>query len=210
MNQSNEPSSVHESPSKPEQKETNAPRKLLLWIVFAVLLVLVGAYAVMTQRAQDRTASVVPEPSVELSETYTDQGYGFGFNHPADFAVRERPEGKRAQQYLGMETSFFASLRDMEREEKPVSVAFFYAVPDLSVETFTQAVNDDESVGEVTSTESMTINGLEVTKVVNTTPLDIDKVHYLFIVDDTTIVTSVFLDEEEAFEPILQTLHTAQ
>ena len=43
-------------------------------------------------------------------------------------------------------------------------------------------------------------------KVVSTTALGVDKVHYLFVDGTTLVVISQFMNENVAFEPIIQTV----
>jgi hypothetical protein len=138
--------------------------------------------------------------------TYLNTEYGFGFDHPTNFEVHSRPTEQRPDAYVGLDVSFFASLRDTARGEKTENVAHFYAAKDVELEAFTAALTASDP-GNITikETTDIDVGGVAMTKIVSTTALGIDKTHYLYRRVDTLIIISVILSEEEAFAPVLET-----
>ncbi len=174
-------------------------------IVGALVVIAIGlaaAYALF------RPSAPAPEPFA--GETYANEQYGFSFMYPADMEVRVREENVRQTTYLGQDADFFASLRDTVRDAKPTNIAYLYAVPGLTPERFKEALTASGPGIAVTSTEEVKTNGLILTKVVSTTEIGDDKIHYLFDRNGTMIVVSVFIGETEPFAPILQTFRVGQ
>lgn len=152
--------------------------------------------------AQDQVAV---DPSATV---YENAQYGFSFAYPSNLEVRQRPDADRQTQYLGVDADFFVSLRDTVKDSKPTNVAWFYAVPGMTVDTFTAALVASNASGavQVKSTEDVTMNGLEMTKVTSTTEMGEDKTHYLVDRDGTLVIVSVFLLEEAAWDEVLATM----
>ena len=149
-----------------------------------------------------------PAPvSVPDTNVYQNEQYAFGFTYPKNMEVRIREEENRQTDYLGFPVDFFISLRDIEREDKPVNIAMFYAAQGLTVDAFKAALEASDPVSvTVTATEDVDVNGLKATKVTSTTAVGIDKTHYLFDRNGQTVVVSVILQEVSTFQPIFDSL----
>lgn len=148
-------------------------------------------------------------PAVDPNATvYENTQYGFSFAYPENMDARQRPEEDQPTPYLGMETNFFLSLRDMVRDDKPTNIAWFYAAPGLTADGFVEALSASNASGavQVKSTEDVTVNGLEMKKVTSTTEMGTDKTHYLIEREGTLVIISVFLSETSAWEPVLATM----
>jgi hypothetical protein len=102
---------------------------------------------------------------------------------------------------------FFASLRDTTRSEQPENLAYFYAVDAGTLEVFTTGLEASDP-GNITVKEitDVTQGGIQMKKVVSTTALGVDKIHYLFWKDTTLVIISQFLNENEAFAPVFETM----
>ena len=161
-----------------------------------VLLVLLGAGCLTNRSAA---------PEVELNN-YDNAEFRFHFSYPPGLEIRERETKVRPTEYLGGPADLFLSVRDPNREEQPVTLAFFYAIPGLSIDDFRAHLTSDPTGGPVKSEETLSINQQSVEKIVNETPVGIDRVHYLLVGTDPLIVISVFLGEEENFAPLLESL----
>lgn len=149
-------------------------------------------------------------PKIKIPDgwsAYENSEYSFKLGYPSNMEMRDRDVAQQDSTYAGMQGKFFASLRDVKRETKPVSIALFYAMEDVDLEGFEQSLvasdKDNISIKEVTD---VTQGDLALKKVVSSTALGIDKTHYLFWKDNKLVVVSVILDEEEVFDPILATL----
>jgi hypothetical protein len=151
----------------------------------------------------------VSQPAVPEGTTlYENEQYGFAFAYPPNLEARVRDEELRQTQYLGLKVDFFLSLRDTVRDKKPTNIAWFYAAPGLTTDGFKASLEASDTNGavKVTAMESVKINNLELTKVTSTTEIGTDKYHYLFDGNGTTVIISVFVAEETAFDPVLQTI----
>lgn len=149
-----------------------------------------------------------PPVAVEAKPiAYNNAEFGFGFDYAEHDEMRERPADVRADTYLNRPADFFASLRDNKRagEEKPVNLAYFYAIKDMKPAQFKQALLESGDNVAVKSMEPATVNSVTFTKVVSTTDLGIDKIHYLLERNGTLLVFSVFICEDQNFEDILKT-----
>src|SRR3989339_1416758 len=60
--------------------------------------------------------------------TYVNVDYRFSFDYPSGMEMRSRPSEQQATEYMDLPGKFFASLRDVTREDQPVSIAYFYAM----------------------------------------------------------------------------------
>ncbi len=142
----------------------------------------------------------------EQSTGYQNSQYGFGFDYPKSMDVHNRTDETRATDYLGMNVDFFVSLRDIVMDTKPTTIAYFYAVtPAITADGFKislEATNPNGAV-KVTNVEDVTVNGIAMKKVTSTTEMKQDKTHYLFDTNGSTIIVSVFLNQESAFEGVL-------
>lgn len=139
---------------------------------------------------------------------YENAQYGFALDYPRNIEARVREEDTRQTKYLGLDADFFLSIRDVDREDKATTLAYFYAIPGMTTDLFTSALTASNAEGAITvkSVEDVEINGVMMKKVVSTTELGSDKTHYLFDGNGTPVVVSVFLEEQEAFEPIFQSI----
>ncbi len=157
-------------------------------------------------------ASSAPAPTASSDAHYVNQEFGFTLDHSEAIEIRDREAENRADDYLGLTVDFFASVRNVTREEKPVSLAFFYAVPGLSVEEFTSALeaSDPNGAVKVIAEEDVDVTngGVAMKKITSTTQMGTDKIHYLWDHDGTTIIASVIIGEGTEFDPILATLKT--
>lgn len=136
---------------------------------------------------------------------YENAQYGFAFDYPTNMEVRTRPDDVRETQYLGIDVDFFASLRDTVKEAKPLNVAAFYASPGLTADMFVSALEASGPGIKVTSRTVEKRGKLSMTKVASTTEAGDEKAHYLFERGNDTVIVSVFLTQDEAFAPILDT-----
>lgn len=201
--------------SEDKQKEEHAnvsktglKTNKLFWVIAVVVIALAGVYGYMSY--SDPGADQADQEMAEFPNDYTSDEYNFAFSYGNDFNAKTREEDNRDFEYLGEDVDFFLSFRDVVSDKKPVSIAFFYALPGGDLERFETMVNDSDKAGEVKRTESMDVNGIDVTKVVSSTAAGTDKTHYLFKRGDALIISSVFLNQEDSFEQILETLRSAE
>lgn len=169
--------------------------------LFAALAIL--AVAGFGCVAKQEEVAVDPNATV-----YENAQYGFSFAYPSNMELRQREEEVRADEYLGIQVDFFASLRDTVMDTKPTNVAWFYAAPGLTTDAFAAALvasNADGAV-QVKSMEDVTVNGLAMKKVTSTTEMGKDKTHYLVDRDGTMLIVSVYLMQEAAWDEVLQTM----
>lgn len=138
---------------------------------------------------------------------YTNDTYGFSMDFDANvIEMRDRPEEDQPYTYLGLETTYFATLRLKETEtEKPNNLAAFYAVPKMDAEAFKKVIEAGKGM-KVVSTSEETVNNVTLTTVVSTTEAGDDKTHYLFDHDGQTVIVSEYIYQHDAFAPILATL----
>lgn len=156
-----------------------------------------------------------PAPTNDQADTSTAAGpyensqYGFAFTYPDNMEVHVRSDDTRQTEHVGIPVDFFASLRDTKREDKPVNLAYFYAAPNTTTEQFVAALEASDPAVKVKSQESVTINDIAMTKIVNSTAVGTDKTYYLFDgKDGSKVIVSVFLNEDQNFDPVLQTFKT--
>lgn len=149
-------------------------------------------------------------PSVPVEAkpvAYDNAEFGFGFNYAEHDEMRERSAENRPDTYLGKPVDFFASLRDNKRvgETEAVNLAYFYAFKDLKPAQFKQALLESGENVAVKSMEPVKVNGVLFTKVVSTTDMGVDKIHYLLERNGGLLVFSVFINEDQNFDDILST-----
>ncbi len=146
-------------------------------------------------------------PAGEKSSTYQNTQYGYAFDYPEHDEVHVRDEAVRPDLYLKHPVDFYASLRDAHRpkEEKPVNLAYFFAAKDWTLAQFKQALLESGPNVAVKSMEPVVINHVTFTKVVSTTDLGIDKIHYLLDRNGTLLVFNVFIREDANFENVFKT-----
>jgi len=139
--------------------------------------------------------------------TYVNVDYRFSFDYPSGMEMRSRPSEQQATEYMDLPGKFFASLRDVTREDQPVSIAYFYAMDGKTIDQFLEALKASDSQNVlIKETVDMEKGKIQMKKVVSTTALGVDKVHYLFVDGTTLVVISQFMNENVAFEPIIQTV----
>ncbi|MFH1253251.1 MAG: hypothetical protein V1664_02865 [Candidatus Uhrbacteria bacterium] len=133
--------------------------------------------------------------------------YGFAVSYPDNFELRSRPLEQQDSSYVGLPGNFFASLRDVKREQNSVTIAAFYAFKDVSVEKFSEALkaSDPDNI-TIKETSDLSQGGLAIKKITSTTAMGTDKIHYVFLSGENLIVISVILDEGPNFEPLLATM----
>lgn len=170
------------------------------------LAILIGALALM-----GAGCASAPEAAFE-GNAYENTEFHFAFDYPLDHDVHVRPTETRPRDYLGEERDFFLSLRDLEREGEnaPLSIAFFYSVPNMTAEDIKTAVIDSGISTEIKEESTQVLNGITFTKIVSDTQLSddeitVDKVHYLFGEGEDAILISIFIGEDDGFQPMLQT-----
>lgn len=201
--------------SEDKQKEEHAnvsktglKTNKLFWVIAVVVIALAGVYGYVSY--SDSGTDQVVQEMPEFSNDYSNDEYNFTFSYGNDFNAKTREEDNRDFEYLGEDVDFFLSFRDVVSDKKPVSIAFFYALPGGDMERFETMVNDSDKAGEVKRTESMDVNGIDVTKVISSTAAGTDKTHYLFKRGDVLIISSVFLNQEDSFEQVLETLRSVE
>ena len=156
-------------------------------------------------------AAVAPSMVASTETVYANNEFGFTLDHSKDVEVRDREAENRPTKYLdGLDVDFFASVRDVVRDDKPTNLAFLYAAPGLTVDAFQAALEASDLDGgvKVKSSEDVTEGGISMRKIVSTTQLGTDKIHYLWDDNGKTIIFSVFIGEDGAFDPILATIKT--
>ena len=169
-------------------------------LAIAALLVLAG-FGCAKAPAEDPTAT--------FTETYENAQYGFSLRHPENVEVRVREEENRKDTYVGKDADFFASIRDLKRvgETAPINLAYVYAMPHLTPAQFKQALLEANADSAVKELAPVQMNGITVQRMVNTTQMGEDKIHYLLErADGTLVVFSVFIGEEPNLKPLLNTL----
>lgn len=140
---------------------------------------------------------------------YENSEYSFAFDYPTTQDVHSRDVEIQPHDYLGLEVKFFASIRDLVKDNVPTNLAFLFASPRLSVDDFRQKLEASGAVG-IQDVETVKINDLTMYKFTNTTAYDAEimKYHYLFDRGDQTIIISVFVGEDELLEPTLATFRS--
>lgn len=139
--------------------------------------------------------------------TYKNTDYNFSLSYPEKIEVNQRSVDNLAATYVGLSGKFFISIRDTEREDGVATLAQFYAFSDVSVEQFSEGlVASDPGSITIKETTEVEQGGIAMKKIVSTTALGVDKIHYLFERGGNLIVVSIVLGEEEAFAPIFETV----
>lgn len=152
-----------------------------------------------------------PVAVVAFPVLYQNVQYGFSFRHAEDIDVRVREEQNRKDTYAGKDADFFISVRDLVREgeKEPLNLAFVYAFPHLTPAQFKQVFLEANPNAAVKDLAPVTLNGVAMQRMVNTTDMGTDKIHYLLErADGTLVVFSVFIQEEDNLKPILETITT--
>ncbi len=142
--------------------------------------------------------------------TYENPQYGFAFSYPKEMDVRSRDEGVRQTTYIGLPADFFASVRDVVRDSKPTNVFYLYAMKDVTVDTFKDALVKSGAGIEITSAEETKLGEMSATKITSTTEAGEPKYHYLVPVKDALLIVSVFLNESAVFDPIGATFRSSR
>lgn len=143
--------------------------------------------------------------------TYTSDAYGFSIDYPTNMEMKVRPPEVQDTTYLGIPAKFFVSLRDTVREADPLSIAYFYAAENLTIDAFEAAlVASDPEFISVTAKETYSQGGLTITKITSTTAMGENKVHYLVPSGSQMIIVAQMMLEDEAFGPVVQTLRQAE
>ena len=154
-------------------------------------------------------AKPAEDPTAAFTQTYQNAQYGFSFRHPENVDVRVREDENRKDTYVGKDADFFISIRDLKRvgETAPINLAYVYAFPKMTPAQFKQAFLETNPDAAVKDLAPVTLNGVSLQRMVNTTQIGDDKIHYLWEkADGTLVVFSVFSGEEPNLKPILQTL----
>lgn len=198
---------INKEDKEGSNKKQQNPSKLF-FVLAVIVIAAAGIYGYMS--ATNDTNNGPEEVDQELSNTYESPDYNFGFAYSNDYNANKRKEENRDFEYLGEDVDFFLSFRDMVSDKKPVSIAFFYALPGGDVEQFEQMINDSDKAGEVTAVNDLDIGDLGVKEVVSSTAAGIDKTHYVFEREGGLIVISVFLNQKEAFQPTLNSLYATE
>jgi len=171
--------------------------KRLLILISTIALVGVGCFGTKSETFETDF----------IGATYENNEFGFAFDYPETMEVRTRPQEDRSYEYIGMNTDFFASLRDTTELEQPVSLVWMMAIPRTNIEQFSATLEGADEAIKIKSIEEVEINDLTLTKVVNETAMEVDKTHYLLNTEDgLTIIFSVFLNTDEDIAPVLETL----
>ena len=142
-------------------------------------------------------------------KTYQNATYGFALDYGPKMAMTDRAVEIQATTYLGLPVTFFTALTDSGQGtgSETESVAFFYAMKDLTKEAFVQALigSDPENVKVLETTETNQ-GGLAFTKIVSSTANGEKKNHYLYFKDATTVIISQFLLQDDVFNSVFKTL----
>lgn len=154
-----------------------------------------------------------PEPPF-VGTAYENSEYSFAFDYPETMDVRSREASVQPYDYLGMEVKFFASLRDLVKDNVPTNIAFLFAAPRLTADEFRQKL-EASGAQDIRGPETIQSNGLTIYKFTNSTAAGrdlegeeisaLEKYHYLFDRGDQTIIASIFIGEHILFEPVLTT-----
>lgn len=166
-----------------------------------------AVFFLMTAGAGCAMPGLKPADEAPKTAAYENAEYGFALEYPVpQMEVRERPAEEQDTTYVGKPVKFFASLRDLKREDKPVSITYFYAFDGVTFEQFTEAlVATDPANVKIVETTDVEKGGLKMKKVVSTTAIGDNKIHYVWTKDAKLIVASQFLNEDAAFGPVLET-----
>lgn len=141
-------------------------------------------------------------------EDYTNSEFGFMFQYPGKYLVKEK-DPEQTTGYAGIDMRFVMSLVDPTRGEKEDPLVFVYWTDQYDMEQFRQANLDiyvrDEGIEYI---EETTVNqgGYELIKLVNTTAINNNKIHYIHETEDGLLIFSVFLFEYQNFDKVLETL----
>jgi len=141
-------------------------------------------------------------------EDYTNGEFGFMFQYPGKYNLKEKDDDQTTS-YAGVDMRFVMSLADPTRGEKEDPLVFVYWTDEYDIEQFKQAnldiyVNDEgiEYVEEVVVNQG----GFELLRLVNTTAISNNKIHYIKEHDDGLLIFSVFLFEYQNFDKVFETL----
>lgn len=144
---------------------------------------------------------------------YQSENYGFLFDYPKNIEVEERPLFQQQTMYLNIPVQFFLSIKQPSKEisETTENIFYLYVTENIAdIQTFQEQLeaSDPENI-QVLSTEHIEQNGLALTKIISTTALGVEKTHYLFWQENTLIIFSQFLHQEDIGQQIISTLRQA-
>ena len=154
-------------------------------------------------------ATPSPLPPPEETVTYQNEEFGFALDYPVSTDMWDRPDGVRINAYLGVDMDLFASLRDHDAKrsgQEVFTALLLYAVKDMDIDGFVQALEASDPGMRITGRRVLSIHSIEVTELINATPVDIDKYHYLFFREGTLIIFSPALRYNTYLEPVIQSL----
>lgn len=141
-------------------------------------------------------------------EDYTNSEFGFMFQYPGKYTIKEK-DPEQLTDYTGIDMRFVMSMVDPTRGEKEDPILFVYWTDQYDLEQFKQANLDiyvnDEGIEYIEETK-INQGGYELTKLVNTTAISNNKIHYIRERDDGLLIFSVFLFEYQNFEKVFETL----
>ncbi len=177
----------------------------LLITPMITLLVLVS-FGFGCQRGSNLPMTVPVD--VPTWEDYTNSEFGFMFQYPGKYLVKEK-DADQTTAYAGVDMRFVMSLVDPTRGEKEDPLVFVYWTDQYTLEQFKQAnldiyVNDEgiEYVEEVMVNQG----GFEMLRLVNTTAITNNKIHYIQEREDGLLIFSVFLFEYQNFDKVFETM----
>lgn len=151
---------------------------------------------------------VSSETVSSTNEGFSSTNFGYMFSHPTYLEVNERPEERWAYTYLGKDMLFYGSLRDTARAEKPESLMYLYAWPKANVQDFVDALTSSDATISITSEEDMDVGTAKMKRIISTNASQTPKTHYVWEHNGYLLIFSVFLNEEEAVDPILRTIQS--
>lgn len=172
-----------------------------LAIALGACIVIAGIYLILNPSGP----GVFTVPADQ--QAYTDADHGFAIDYPKTWNLNTRSTDVQDSDYLGLKTKFFISIADPTKSDKPETIARFYAADGVTVDQFTSALLASDP-GNITikETTDVTENGLPMKKIVNTTASGVDKTQYVFLHDQTLVIVSVILQQDDAFAPLLASM----
>ena len=160
---------------------------------------------------QDRDVPPInPAEQVTGWNQYENTEFNFAFQYPDEYNLNRKDADQRTK-YVGQDVRFILSLNDPTQGEKVENILYVYYFEETELATFKETLlasyGEEEGI-EFVSEEVVNQGGLVITKLVNTTAIDTDKIHYVFEHEGGLLVYSVFLFEAEAFDEVFKTLKT--
>ncbi|PJA47300.1 hypothetical protein CO172_02210 [Candidatus Uhrbacteria bacterium CG_4_9_14_3_um_filter_36_7] len=159
--------------------------------------------------SQNNKSNMTPYDEQEEMFVYKDPTYKFVLEYPSGIEIKPRPSEFHKTDYLGIPVDFFLSIRDYRQgTEAPENIFYVYSADsNLTTDTFINAlIASDPSSISILNQELIEQGKLTITKIVSTTASGVEKRHYLFSINQSVIIFSEFLHQQEVADVLIASM----